>query len=120
MIDQVQQQILCRSKKNNAQKGNILFIRATDLVERKNNVSYLTEDHIQQIVDLYIRRDIVEGLSAVINKNVVIENGGSLSTKLYVRNRDDNDICNLQDAYNLWLKSSQTVSNKIVSLLNLF
>ena len=112
--------LLCRSKKNNAQKGNILFIRATDLVERKNNVSYLTEDHIQQIVDLYIRRDIVEGLSAVINKNVVIENGGSLSTKLYVRNRDDNDICNLQDGYNLWLKSSQTVSNKIVSLLNLF
>ena len=112
--------LLCRSKKNNAQKGNILFIRATDLVERKNNVSYLTEDHIQQIVDLYIRRDIVDGLSAVINKNVVIENGGSLSTKLYVRNRDDNDICNLQDGYNLWLKSSQAVSNKIVSLLNLF
>jgi type I restriction enzyme M protein len=76
--------MICRSKKPEERKGSILFIRATDLVERKNTESYLTSDHIHQIVNLYNAHSFIEGRSKVLTIPEIRENEYSLSPKLYV------------------------------------
>lgn len=111
--------MLCRSKKEESHKGNVLFIRATDLVERKDNFSYLTEEHIEQIVDLYKQRKDKFGFSAVISNSTIEENDYSLSTKLYVSNRDDSAY-NIEEDYKGWYLASQKVVEEIVSLQNVF
>ena len=55
--------LLCRSNKPIERKNKILLIKATDLVERKNSESYLTEGHINIIVNLYNKFIDIDGIS---------------------------------------------------------
>lgn len=112
--------MICRSKKEENHKGNVLFIRATDLVERRDGVSYLTEQHISKIVQLYNRRVKVDGFSAVISNDTIGKNEFSLSTKLYVKNRDAVDNHDVNLMYSRWKGQSEDTHNKIVSLSKIF
>lgn len=112
--------MICRSKKEENHKGNVLFIRATDLVERRDGVSYLTEQHISKIVQLYNRRANVDGFSAVISNDTIGKNEFSLSTKLYVKNRDAVDNHDVNLMYSRWKGQSEDTRNKIVSLSKIF
>ena len=112
--------MICRSKKEESHKGNVLFIRATDLVERRDGVSFLTDQHIKQIVQLYKHRIDNDGFSSVISNDVIAENDFSLSTKLYVKNRDEEDVHNLDQLYLQWEGSANNASKEIDSLSKLF
>ena len=112
--------MICHSRKTEIHKGNVLFIRATDLVERRDGVSYLTEQHISKIVQLYNRRANVDGFSAVISNDTIGKNEFSLSTKLYVKNRDAVDNHDINLMYSRWKGQSEDTHNKIVSLSKIF
>lgn len=112
--------ILCKSKKEESHRGNILFIRATDLVERKDNVSYLTDQHIEQIVRLYNNRENVQDFSAVVSCETIQENDFSLSTKLYVKLSDNSVKVDTEELYNDWLDKSSFSTIAIESLQNIF
>lgn len=45
--------IICRTKKENNRKGQVLFINAVNEVTRKNAQSYLEDKHIKRIADAY-------------------------------------------------------------------
>lgn len=112
--------MISHSRKTENHKGNVLFIRATDLVERRDGVSYLTEQHISKIVQLYNRRANVDGFSAVISNDTIGKNEFSLSTKLYVKNRDAVDNHDVNLMYSRWKGQSEDTHNKIVSLSRIF
>ncbi len=109
--------MICRSKKTAERKGNILFIRATDLVERKNTESYLTSDHIHQIVNLYNAHSFTEGRSKVLTIPEIRENEYSLSPKLYVpaKATEETDE-SIEDLVTSWDISATNASNEFNSL----
>ena len=47
--------VICRMNKPKARRGRILFINAVNEVTRERAQSFLTDDHIERIVDVYQR-----------------------------------------------------------------
>ncbi len=113
--------MICRSKKTEERKGNVLFIRATDLVERKNTESYLTAEHIRQIVSLYNAYSYTEGRSRVLSISEIRENDYSLSPKLYVPAKGtesiEADIDSLVEMWDVAAASALKEFNSLSTLL---
>ena len=113
--------MICRSKKTEERKGNVLFIRATDLVERKNTESYLTTEHIRQIFSLYNAHSYTEGRSRVLSISEIRENDYSLSPKLYVPAKGtvsiEEDIDSLVEMWDVAAASASKEFNLLSTLL---
>lgn len=113
--------MICRSKKTEERKGNVLFIRATDLVEKKNTESYLTTEHIRQIVSLYNADSYMEGRSRVLSISEIRENDYSLSPKLYVPAKGtvsiEEDIDSLVEMWDMAAASASKEFNSLSTLL---
>ena len=111
--------VICRSKKTEQRRGRVLFIRATDLVERKNTESYLTLEHITQILKLYNDNSDVEGRSKSLTIAEIANHEYSLSPKLHVPASKtgviDGDleslICDWDDVANLAQADFETLAN---------
>ena len=112
--------MLCSSKKPKDRKGQVLFIRATDLVERKNGESYLTEEHIAEIVGLYRNNGNVENRSAIIDTKTITENEYSISPKLYVKNvGGKTNLIDPDELVEFWESGSKKLHEEIDKLSNL-
>ncbi|MBX3151522.1 SAM-dependent DNA methyltransferase [Candidatus Obscuribacterales bacterium] len=88
--------VVCRMKKPSERRKRILFINAVDEVSRERAQSFLTEAHIQKIVDVYRSFETVPGFSTVVDLSDVQERGNNLSIPLYVRAKNGT-ICNTSD-----------------------
>ena len=111
--------LICQTKKPETKKNKILFIAATNLVERKNSESYLTDEHINTIVNLYNDYDNVDDYSAVVDVDTICKNGCSLSPVLYVRNTVDNETIYLSHAINEWEESADTLHSVFDNLIKM-
>ncbi len=100
-------------------RGKVLFITATDLVERKNSESYLTDEHINFIVDLYKNYKDVKGYSSVVESNIICDNHFSLSPALYVSGYEDATTTSQDGAINEWKSYTSFMHNSISNLLNM-
>lgn len=78
--------------------GEILLINASKLYAKGSPKNYLTDEHIEQIADLYHGWKVVEGLSAIITKEQAAANDYSLSPSLYVVSNDKEEILPLEEA----------------------
>ena len=113
--------VICRSHKEEERTGRVLFIRATDLVERKNTESFLTPKHISQILELYNANTYVVGRSKSLTIQEIAKHDYSLSPKLHVpaskTGSDDEDI----DAMiNEWEKTAEATQDAFNTLANMF
>ncbi len=113
--------MLCRSKKSPERKNQVLFIRATDLVERKDGESYLTEEHIAEIVSLYNGYENIVNRSCVVDNNTISKNEYSISPKLYVKRIDDDveQAC-FEELYDSWQISATNLHTEFGTLLKMF
>ena len=111
--------LICQTKKPETKKNKILFIAATNLVERKNSESYLTDEHIKTIVNLYEGYGNVDGYSAVVDVDTICNKGCSLSPVLYVRNIVDNKTIHLGHAVNEWEESLDTLHSVFDNLIKM-
>ncbi len=113
--------MLCRSKKSPERKNQVLFIRATDLVERKDGESYLTEEHIAEIVSLYHGYENIDNRSCVVDNNTISKNEYSISPKLYVKRIDDGveQAC-FEELYDSWQISATNLHTEFGTLLKMF
>ncbi len=111
--------LVCRTNKPKNRRNRILLIKATDLVEKKNSDSYLTEEHIGIIRNLYFDYKTVEGRSVVIDVNDISENKYSISPKLYVKSVNSSDSDDIADLLRIWGDFSLNSNNEITSLSKL-
>lgn len=112
--------MLCSSKKPKERQGQVLFIRATDLVERKNGESFLTEEHIAEIVSLYNSNNDVENRSAVVDVETISKNEYSISPKLYVKQvEDDAETASIEMLLETWKSKSNSIHSEFGTLLTL-
>ena len=99
--------LICRTRKEDARKGHVLFINAVDRVERKNAQSYLTDEHIKEIATAYEAGAAVENFARLVPIAEIQQNDDSMSIPLYVRNPNqgvtvEDDDHTLSEAYELW------------------
>lgn len=78
--------VVCRTAKPKALRGKVLFINAVDEVTRERTQSFLTDAHIQQIVDAYQRPETpVDGFSRLVGIDEIRRQDCNLSIPLYIR-----------------------------------
>jgi type I restriction enzyme M protein len=111
--------LVCRTNKPKERKHRILLIKATDLVERKNTESYLTNEHINIISDIFLNYRCVEGRSTIIDINEIPDNKYSISPKLYVKSNNSTDTEDLSEVINNWAFTSAESNKELMSLINL-
>ena len=112
--------MICRMKKHQERRGQILIINAVNEVERKNAQSSLKEEHIEHIANAYENYKDEPEFAKVITIEDTVKNNYSLSIPLYVKaqtikeNVDDRSV---QEKYGSWKEASAEM-NKSFDLLN--
>jgi len=76
--------VICRTSKPKARNGKILFINAVNEVTRERAQSFLTDEHIEHVVQAYELFEDEPGLAKVATIDEVRARDGSLSIPLYV------------------------------------
>lgn len=111
--------LLCRTNKPEERKNKILLIKATDLVERKNTDSYLTEEHIRIISDIFLNYKIVEGCSTIIDICNIPIDKFSISPKLFVKSNDNVDTEDFSELLRNWSIASLECNKELMSFTKL-
>jgi type I restriction enzyme M protein len=118
--------VVCRTQKPKARRGKILFINAVNEVTRERAQSFLTDDHLQRVVEAY--RDFKDepGFTRVVPIEEIRVKDGNLSIPLYVGGEtqaqtDESTLAAttaLPDALSAWLESSRSVRASLDALLS--
>lgn len=118
--------VICRAAKPKARKGNILFINAVNEVTRERAQSFLTDDHIERIVQAYERFKDEPGFTRVVTLEKIRTKDGNLSTPLYVAlaanggsdsASPETSEPELADALATWIKSSGDMRQALSMIL---
>ena len=78
--------------------GEILLINASKLFAKGRPKNYLTEEHIDQIAQVYHSWEAEEGLSAIITKEEAARNDYNLSPSRYVAVDEKEEVLPLEEA----------------------
>jgi type I restriction enzyme M protein len=76
--------VICRTSKPKARKNKILLINAVNEVTRERAQSFLTDDHIERIVQAYEQFKDEPGFTRVATLEEIRAKDGNLSIPLYV------------------------------------
>ena len=118
--------VICRTAKPKARRGKILLINAVNEVTRERAQSFLTDDHIERIVQAYEQFADIPGFARVVTLAEVRAKDGNLSIPLYVApvangGTDSNPTAGGQPdlgiALNAWRASSQAVRASLCAIL---
>lgn len=74
--------VICRVQKAKARRGKILFINAGNEVTRERAQSFLTDDHIERIVQAYEQFKDVAGFTRVATLEEIRAKDGNLNIPL--------------------------------------
>lgn len=114
--------VICRTKKQEKNKGQILFINAVNEVTRKNAQSYLEAQHIDKIARAYEKFKSDNDIAKKVSIRDIEKNDFSLSIPLYVKDPSAitiERVMTVQDSYDTWNKTSQRLRAYYDALGNL-
>lgn len=116
--------IICRTDKPKKRKNKVLFINAVHEVTRKRAQSFLDSTHIEKIAGVYHTFEAIDGFSAIVTKDKILKNGGSLSIPLYIGTSATMDATTakhtLAENIDAWQQSSTTLKRSLNALLKMF
>ncbi len=78
--------------------GEILLINASKLFLKGRPKNHLTEEHIEQIAEIYKTWKVEEGISYIVSKEEVAKNDYNLSPSRYVAGTDNEEVVPLEEA----------------------
>ena len=118
--------VVCRTQKLKARRGKILFINAVNEVTRERAQSFLTDDHLQRIVQVYQNFNAEPGFARAVPIEEIREKEGNLSIPLYIASEAsvasegsaESRADNLPAALSAWLDSSASIRKSLESLLS--
>lgn len=117
--------VICRMNKPRERRNKVLFINAVNEVTRERAQSFLTDDHIQRIVQAYLSFADDDGFTTVATNDEISEKGCNLSIPLYVKSTNaasgqNNDGVSLNQAIADWQESSMALRESMKNLFELF
>jgi restriction endonuclease S subunit len=115
--------VICRSAKPKARKNKILLINAINEVTRERAQSFLTDDHIEHIVNAYEKFANDPGFARVVTLEEIRAKDGNLSLPLYIasaatgNNHEVKAKVDLVGSMEQWRQSSTAVGQSLAELL---
>lgn len=114
--------VICRTKKPENHKGQILFINAVNEVTRKNAQSYLDSQHIDKIAKAYEKFESDNDIAKKVSIRDIEKNDFSLSIPLYAKDPSAitmEVVMTVQDSYDVWFRTSRRLRAYYEALGNL-
>jgi len=116
--------VVCRTNKPKAHRGRILFINAVNEVTRERAQSFLTDEHIQRIVDAYLQFKDEPGFSSAVSIAEVRSKAENLSIPMYIASgetatdaSDDGIEAGFVASLSGWVASSLAVRGALGNIL---
>ena len=113
--------VICRTYKDPAKRGKVLFINAVKEVTRKNAQSYLEDAHIAHIASAYENYTDEENYAKVASIQEIADQDYSLNIPLYVRGTiiDPTPAATVEECVDDWMAQSITLREETQKLLDL-
>jgi len=113
--------VICRTFKDPAKRGKVLFINAVKEVTRKNAQSYLEDAHIAHISSAYENYADEENYAKVATIEEIAAQDYSLNIPLYVRGSivDPNPVASVEECVDDWMSQSITTQESTQALIDL-
>ena len=113
--------VICRTFKDPAKRGKVLFINAVKEVTRKNAQSYLEDAHIAHISSAYENYVDEENYAKVATIDEIAAQDYSLNIPLYVRGSivDPNPVASVEECVDDWMAQSITAQESTQALIEL-
>ncbi len=112
--------VICRTNKEPAKRGKVLFINAVKEVTRKNAQSYLEDSHIEHMASAYENYKDEENYAKIATIDEIKAHDYSLNIALYVRDGIIVDpVVSVEEAVDDWLSQSVTAAEQTKALIDL-
>lgn len=113
--------VICRTFKDPAKRGKVLFINAVKEVTRKNAQSYLEDAHIAHISSAYENYVDEENYAKVATIDEIAAQDYSLNIPLYVRGSivDPNPVASVEECVDDWMAQSIAAQESTQALIDL-
>jgi type I restriction enzyme M protein len=112
--------LICRTRKPEQRRGEILFINAVDEVKRDKTISMLEERHIDKIYKAYKAYKDIPGFAKVVSNEQILENGATLNISQYVSRlevKDETPKQTLEELLNVWERNREKLYTEIMKLI---
>ena len=109
--------LICSTNKQEQRKGHVQFINAVDWVEKKSKYSYLSDEHIQLIADIYEANKSDGIRCATISNQEILNNDASLRVSLYLGHHAEDDGTDLSELSYDWLQSTEPLKETLDKII---
>ena len=110
--------MICRTQKQTDRIGKVLFIDGRKLVTRKNNESYLTDDQIRIISDIYHQFITKPEISCIVTNEEIIKHDSSLSVIRYVLHESEEESIDINEMFAEWKEVSFALRDSACGILS--
>lgn len=109
--------VICRLRKPPERVDRVLLIDAVNEVTRERGQSLVTAEHISRVLSSFRGFVDEDGFSAVVTKEDILQQDGSLSIPLYVQRVDNRGHRSVDEAVGAWDYSARDLRQKAADLL---
>ena len=109
--------VICRLRKPPERVDRVLLIDAVNEVTRERGQSFVTAEHIGRVLSSFRAFVDEDGFSAVVTKEDILQQDGSLSIPLYVQRVDNRGHRSVDEAVGAWDHSARDLRQKAADLL---
>jgi type I restriction enzyme M protein len=111
--------VVCSKNKPEERKGKVLFVNGFEEVIEEKQMSFLSDENIRKLYDLYKRYEDIHRLSHVATIEEIRDKDFSLNVPMYVQKYDLGDIEEpIEDLISQWEKSSKEVKQHTYELFS--
>lgn len=103
-------------KKCREESGNILFIDASNDFEKGKNQNYLTNNHIEKIIQTYRNRNEIEKYSRKVCLNEIQTNDYNLNMPRYIDLFEESSVRSINEIYELTIKNNQKIEDTLLEI----
>ena len=102
--------LICRTQKPDERKGKVLFIDGRTFITRKGTESFLTDEQLQAIADIYHGYKNVPDIAKIASLDEIAAKNHSLEVIRYVHRYQKKETAeDLQTLYESWKAASETM-----------
>lgn len=108
--------VLSKSKKDNS----VLFVDASKYFEKETNQNKLSDENINQIIDICKQRTNIKNISTLANYETIKNNNYELSVNTYVEHENEKEIIDIKKInleINELVKKNDELRNKINQII---
>jgi type I restriction enzyme M protein len=109
--------LITRNTKPKKRQKKIIFIDARKEIKNEKTISFLLKEHISKIYESYYQFKNVNGFSYIAELDEIIKKDYNLNVPLYVNMDSQESFLQLDDAFNLWVKSNNELNDSMTKFL---